>query len=101
MKAGHAIAAAVQLEAEEITEGRGPWSGVTRTCVDCERQTIEHLEDGRCWPCNHPGEDSTTPEQYAASKRWLYATTAKHLRELGYPSRAVWYEEQLVAMGVE
>ncbi len=92
---GHALAAGIRLEAEEVSEGRGPWGGVTRTCVDCERQTIEHLEDGRCWQCNHPGEDSITPEQRAASHRRLFEMTAKYLRKAGHPDRADWYDEQL------
>ncbi len=91
----------IRLEADEIQEGRGPWSGVTRTCVDCERQTIEHLEDGRCSQCNHPGEDTTTPEQRAASKRWLFETTAKHLRKMGHADRAEFYERELAAMGAK
>ena len=35
---------------------RGEWLGLKGTCVDCRRETIEEMEDGRCWACNHPEE---------------------------------------------
>jgi hypothetical protein len=80
---------------QESREGRGPWQGTTNTCRSCERPTVEHLEDGECWQCRHPGEDSTTPEERRAARRALFATTAAFLRKAGYPDRAVWYEERL------
>lgn len=78
---------------DETGKDRGPWSGLHRTCQSCQRETIEELEDGWCRQCNGLDMDDPIKRQYG--KRWLYETTAKHLRKMGYPERAIWYEEKL------
>lgn len=84
----------------EVAEDRGPWQGLTETCRGCQRATLEHLEDGYCWQCNHPGEPTgPTPERRLEVKRELYRSTAEFLRRAGYPDRAAWYEDKLDAMG--
>ena len=56
-------------------DDRGPWQGVTETCVDCERSGIQRLVDMRCDACNGTTPDDT--EERKAARIQLYERTAK------------------------
>jgi hypothetical protein len=90
------LAAVLRNRYDEHGRDSGPWSGLTRTCQCCQRETIEHLEDGWCSQCN--GADPDDSVARAQGRRWLYKTTAEHLRKMGFPDRARFWEDKLAEM---
>lgn len=74
---------------------RGPWLGQTRVCRSCERETIEHLEDGWCWQCNHPGEDRNPGRPRVE----IWRETAAHLRGMGFSEEAARWDAKIEAEG--
>ncbi|TFH59956.1 MAG: hypothetical protein E4G90_10120 [Gemmatimonadales bacterium] len=82
---GQVLAAHLRLDAES-----GPWQGTTSTCRSCERETIEHLEDGWCSQCNGTTPDDT--EQRRVARVELYQRTAAKCRKWGDTEGAAWFE---------
>jgi hypothetical protein len=89
---GKIIAAVLrQGRFDELGYDRGPWNGRATVCLSCERETLEHLEDGWCWQCNHPGEF----RGMGRSRDEILKERAAHLRRRGFPDEARRVEAQI------
>ena len=88
--AGSAIAAMLREEVSDQDFHPGNW-GKTE-CCDCGRFS-NYTQDGRCDQCNGLVPE-VEPQRTKEAIKSLCLRTAAHLRELGYPERAAWYEER-------
>jgi len=93
VRAGSALAEGIRDEAQERAEGRGPWSGVTRVCRRCQRQSLS-LEDGECPGCAGDAEAEYEHQRARreAGRRQLYRDTALLLRRAGELERAAYWD---------